>query len=382
MLSPACGIRDEQKKRGITPTNHARDNVMRIRAMEKLMRERKEAAVQAAVAAKAKPKTYQAVTPRVFSERPSSAPPPPKPPMEPRNFACPKPSGPAGRIFTAWEPPPLMREGAPAVYGTGARREKLKPTVPRREPPPPKPAPVDFVKRNADLSCLTPRKAPGSPASPPGTSEKSKYHGRVPPYLLDRKMELASKAAAKEAAAAPRDCPEGTHILPEEERQRVLAVVREGQAKCHAELDKMPFVVDTFGLKEKQNSLSKQLAQLDAAEQAFSRSKVVVQDDAPVTPPTSPARALLALPAGAPGTPCQVSQSESHTGPIPGSVRGAACSSVPATTASDETATNHLSHSCTALRCSKSKAPLRVQIVCESRARRASPFATDTAKRA
>ena len=300
VLSPACGIRDEQKKRGITPTNHARDNVMRIRAMEKLMRERKEAAVQAAVAAKAKPKTYQAVTPRVFSERPSSAPPPPKPPMEPRNFACPKPSGPAGRIFTAWEPPPLMREGAPAVYGTGARREKLKPTVPRREPPPPKPAPVDFVKRNADLSCLTPRKAPGSPASPPGTSEKSKYHGRVPPYLLDRKMELASKAAAKEAAAAPRDCPEGTHILPEEERQRVLALVREGQAKCHAELDKMPFVVDTFGLKEKQNSLSKQLAQLDAAEQAFSRSKVVVQDDAPVTPPTSPARALLALPAGAP----------------------------------------------------------------------------------
>lgn len=45
--------------------------------------------------------------------------------------------------------------------------------------------------------------------------------GRVPPYLLDRKLAMAEEAAAAVAAAAPRDCPEGTHILPEEERVQV-----------------------------------------------------------------------------------------------------------------------------------------------------------------
>ena len=36
ILSPLCGIRDEQIKKGVKPHDHARDNVLRIRAMQKL----------------------------------------------------------------------------------------------------------------------------------------------------------------------------------------------------------------------------------------------------------------------------------------------------------------------------------------------------------
>jgi predicted nucleotidyltransferase len=61
----------------------------------------------------------------------------------------------------------------------------------------------------------SPATARGAPA--PG-AVKSRFHARVPPYLLDRKLELAEKAAAVAAAAAPRECPEGTHVLDEEER--------------------------------------------------------------------------------------------------------------------------------------------------------------------
>ena len=43
----------------------------------------------------------------------------------------------------------------------------------------------------------------------------------------------------------------------------------------------MPFVVDTYGLRKKHNALHQQLAQLDAAESAFSRKKVIVAIDAP-----------------------------------------------------------------------------------------------------
>ena len=280
ILSPLCGIRDEQIKKGVKPHDHARDNVLRIRAMQKLMAERKAAA--AAEAAKPSPRKYATVGSRVAEQlsRPSTAEPRPVTPREPRNFTCPKPTGPAGRAFTAWAPPPLQNEG---LVTDLPRRQKRNPPVPLREPPPPKPEPVDFVKRNAEMSALTPRKqraTPSSPGSPPGTAEKSKYHGRVPPYLLDRKLELARKAAAAEAAKAPRECPEGTRVLPEAERVETLAKVKAAQAKVNAELDKMPFVVDTFGLKQKHEALTKQLAQLAAAEAEY-RSKVTW----PTTPP-------------------------------------------------------------------------------------------------
>jgi hypothetical protein len=41
----------------------------------------------------------------------------------------------------------------------------------------------------------------------------------------------------------------------------------------------MPFVIDTHGLRAKHEALSLQLTQLEAAEKAFSRRKVVVQDE-------------------------------------------------------------------------------------------------------
>jgi hypothetical protein len=281
VLNPVHGIRDEQKRRGVKPHNHERDNKLRIKAMEKLRQERAEAAAAATAAAAAKrsPK-FGSVGSRVAAQLARPATPssnlPTRTPPELPNFHCPKPSGPAGRAFTAWAPPPLINEGAPEL----PRRAKLKPAVPLREPASPRAPPVDFVKRNAELSALTPRKAKASSPSSPRTGEgKSRYHGRLPPYLLDRKLELAEKAAAVAAAAAPRECPEGTRILPDDERLRVLELVRKGQEKVHTQLDALPFVIDSYGLRSKHETLTKQLAQLAAAETAFSRKKVIVADD-------------------------------------------------------------------------------------------------------
>lgn len=282
LINPVHGFRDAQRRKGIKPHDFTRDNRAHIKALQKLNKERREAAA-AATTPRQSPR-YAGIGSRVTAQlaRPATADsamrPPPKP-SEPKPFACPKPSGPAGRIFTAWAPPPLLHEGAPELE-PGPR----KPPVPRRDErataaPPPA---VDFVKRNAELLSLTPKKTAAAAAvapSPPGTGGKSRYHGRLPPYLLDRKLELVRAAEDKEAAARPRECPEGTHILAEEERVRVLGMVRQGQQRVHAELDKMPFVVDTYGLKAKHEALSHQLAQLEAAEKAFDRRKVVVQDD-------------------------------------------------------------------------------------------------------
>ena len=283
LLHPTSGIREAQIRRGITPRDHAKDNRLKLKEMQLKNKQRREAVAAAAASPKLQSSTkFAAVGSRVAAQlaRPASAASLPTHTPELRNFSCPKPCGPAGRVFTAWAPPPLLNEGGADL----PRREKRNPPVPLRQPPPPKPPPVDFVKRNTELSSLTPRKAvaavaAASPGSPPGTGGKSRHHGRLPPYLLDRKLELAQAAEAKANAAKPRECPEGTHVLAEEERQRVLDLVRRGQERMHKELDAMPFVVDTYGLKEKQLQLTRQLQQLDAAEKAFSRTKVIVTDD-------------------------------------------------------------------------------------------------------
>ena len=41
----------------------------------------------------------------------------------------------------------------------------------------------------------------------------------------------------------------GTHVLPEDERLHVLSLIASGQEKVNAALDKLPFVIDTYGLK-------------------------------------------------------------------------------------------------------------------------------------
>ena len=240
VMKPSAGIRDDLVRRGLTPRDHTRDNKMHIKSMQKLASERKSAAD--AVAAKAAQSKTAAKTAGVASRvaaqlaRPASAPAVRRPASArapPTAFACPQ-GGHAhpGRIHTAWVPPPLLAQGAlPAPD-----RRKWKPPVPVQSPRGGKGPAVDFVRRNAELSGLTPRKAAAVvPAARPATAEKSRHHGRLPPYLLDRKMAAAALAAAAAEAAAPRACPVGTHVLPEAERVEVLAEVREGQAKLNAD---------------------------------------------------------------------------------------------------------------------------------------------------
>ena len=284
LLSPTLGIRDAQRKAGLTPRDHSKDNRQIIKELSRANKGKKLEEAAKALEPYTPPRTsskYAAVRSRVVDElaRPPSAPPKASFPAAPKNFQAGKP--PRGlEANVAWAQPPPISTLAPDAADAlkQAHRIKTKPPVPPRPTSAPsRPATAEnILARNARAAASTPKRterpSPALTPSPSGTYSKGPSHATLPAYLLDRKLEVAAAVAAREAAARPRECPPGTHILPEAERVAILAGVRESKAKVEAELDGMPFVKHTLGLRLRHDSLKKELDELDAAECAARRA--------------------------------------------------------------------------------------------------------------
>lgn len=70
-------------------------------------------------------------------------------------------------------------------------------------------------------------------------------YGKVPGYLLQRKVELAKEAEARRAAEEAEDVPAGMRVMPEEERQETLELLRESKRDAESRLQLMPFSCET-----------------------------------------------------------------------------------------------------------------------------------------
>jgi len=297
LLNPTTGIREEQKRKGLKPHDHTRDNKQYIKQLQQLNRTREEvAAVEAStprkISSKYKDVSARVMTPRQL-DRPSTAPAArpnsARPPLEPRNFMAGRPAWQANQPFAAgWKQPAPQSTLAPAAAEQLLLRSKKKAPVPKQDLTPRGLAssssaslkPTNFLQRNVSAASLAPRRsaAPG----PPSEDRKHEHHGTLPPYLLDRKLAHAAAVAAKEESEARRGVPAGHHVLPEQERARILSAVRDGREKVHAALDSLPFVKDTLRLRQRDTQLVQQLADLEQAEKAFSRKTVWVGDSSGV----------------------------------------------------------------------------------------------------
>jgi len=296
LIYPTHGCRDVLRRHGIKPHDHARDNRRHIKELQQQVSERK--AAEEAEAAKAASKAarrraegaYSAVPSRVAAQlaaRPSSAPPSRHRPS-PRNFYVGAPLQPAKQVTragrtAAWIEPPLLVPPPPPPA-------KSLPPPPLLEaaaeveaaPHPASPPPTDYIARNIEAAKHASRRRQASARASDAAARvlfgRPEPAGKLPSYLIDRKLELAQRAAEKAAAAVSPEVPPHHHLLPREDCERVLADIRAARAELLEELDTFPFVVDTPTQKARHAQLTRELEQLDAAEAAFSRSKVVVAD--------------------------------------------------------------------------------------------------------
>ena len=117
LLSPTLGIRDAQRKAGLTPRDHSKDNRQIIKELSRANKGKKLEEAAKALEPYTPPRTsskYAAVRSRVVDElaRPPSAPPKASFPSTPKNFQAGKP--PRGlEANVAWAQPPPISTLAP-----------------------------------------------------------------------------------------------------------------------------------------------------------------------------------------------------------------------------------------------------------------------------
>ena len=73
--------------------------------------------------------------------------------------------------------------------------------------------------------------------------------------------------------------PKGTKLLSEEERIFTLKKLKESKKDLENLLNKLPITLDSFGAKNRQNKLYKELDEIEKAIITFSKNKVFVKID-------------------------------------------------------------------------------------------------------
>ncbi|XP_053392712.1 enkurin domain-containing protein 1-like isoform X2 [Mercenaria mercenaria] len=106
---------------------------------------------------------------------------------------------------------------------------------------------------------------------------KKHKKGEVPTYLRTRKEQWKKEEEDRIANAPDPSCPEGHRVLPEAERRETLDLLKQKQQELISKLQSLPLRTDTFRMRSCKQELENKLAEMDEAIKIFSRPKVFVK---------------------------------------------------------------------------------------------------------
>eukprot|EP00877_Chromochloris_zofingiensis_P007501 jgi/Chrzof1/3003/Cz12g07200.t1 len=224
ILNPVKGVRDAQRRAGIEPVNHSRNNALAVKEQSRLnalkkLQEQEEA--EQAEQNRGKPALRRTSS---GGSRPTSRP------------------------------------------GTGLQRQHSS-------------SGRNFVEENKVTAAATckPAKAEQRTDDPEAFLQKRDY-GRVPEYLLERKMQLAEEYDAVQAAKQAALIPAGMRMLPEEERLETLAILEQNRSEVERHLQALPITIETPSQIRRKDELERRIAEIENAAKIFRRPNVLVHE--------------------------------------------------------------------------------------------------------
>ena len=103
-------------------------------------------------------------------------------------------------------------------------------------------------------------------------------YGRVPDYLVERKLELAERERERREKEERAHIPPGMRVLPEDERLRTLEILAENRQDVEEKLLALPIAKDgTPVVHRRKAELEARLAEIEDAQRIFGRSTVLVR---------------------------------------------------------------------------------------------------------
>ncbi|XP_069073663.1 enkurin domain-containing protein 1 [Pleurodeles waltl] len=107
----------------------------------------------------------------------------------------------------------------------------------------------------------------------------TKQKGQVPLYLLALKDHWRKEAEERQKSKPDPSMPQGHTMMPEEERLETLNNLKQTQAQLLKQLVTLPVRADTLSIQNRRTELDKKLSEIEEALKVFSRPKVFIRTD-------------------------------------------------------------------------------------------------------
>ncbi|KAM9374305.1 enkurin domain-containing protein 1 [Phaethornis superciliosus] len=263
------------------PKDHEKENVKRIKEIQKKCKEKERAQVHSQpkpVKALWKSQKYENVESKVKAKLQESSPPPN---LESLKFLraysrC----GPGIKPCRLPSPRPASTKAGADKEALEARGAETKLQVEGQS--------IDFIKHNACHAKRAPLRRSRSLQSVAELLEQrhreqeeynAKQKGHIPKYLLERK-ELWRRQMEEELRNLPDpNMPPGHTMMPERQRLETLGNLKRSQEQLIKEMVMLPVRADTLSMQRRRIELERNLSQIEEAIKIFSRPKVFIKLD-------------------------------------------------------------------------------------------------------
>jgi len=257
-LNPVKGVRDAMRRAGIKPKNHHADNLRRMREKQRQVQEKK---------LEEEPHLLKKRFPKVKSKC-----------MEAAKIAATAP-GDRQKSFMRRAAKPAPSPPLDAVSVATSRRTLTKPAVPRLS----KKKEQQTVLETKDFLSMNRQNAKGTaPFRAAAEAEKDytrkKNFGKIPDYLIKRRLEAEERKEAERLLAEQEVIPPGMKLMSEEERVSTLELLQSNADQLVDALSKLSLTSDTLRQRQREQGLREKLEEVEGALKIFRKKKVYITE--------------------------------------------------------------------------------------------------------
>jgi len=256
ILCPTNGIRDEIRRKGGVPKNHARDNYMRIKLQEQAYKEKK----MMESIPKPQPfklKQFSNVSSKISTRRTS--------PNE-------------SRITSGMTSPKNAAAKAAEVNMMNELQERFNQLNMLKTHSTDYTKHKNFIKENKIKAQKKPSQKNITKNEPKELNRKTKL-GEVPQYLVNRKQKWEKEKMKILEKEQQGYIPEDMMVLPEKDRIDTLEYLNKNKKDILNEIRKFPITSETLRIKNRKKELTDKIEEIDKAIEMFSQKRVLVMKE-------------------------------------------------------------------------------------------------------